>query len=87
MSVILPSRAIAFCVRNRIINTFCGQFTARNLSGIPELTRVRYPDVKRGSYAQLNEDDVSAFTELLDSNRVLTEYSDLEGKFMYFCMF
>ena len=51
----------------------------RNLSNAPELTRIRYPGVKRGNYAQLTTDDVTAFSEILDSNRVVTEESDLEG--------
>ena len=46
---------------------------------VPELTRIRYPGVQRGNYAQLQKGDVLAFNNILDQNRVITDVSDLEG--------
>ena len=48
-------------------------------NGLPELTRIRYPGVQRGNYAQLQKDDVMAFKGILDENRVITDITDLEG--------
>ena len=75
---------MALCARNRLSSRLCTTSALRKFSdmknNIPELTRIRYPDVQRGNYAQLQEDDVLAFKEILDGNRVITEESDLEGK-------
>ncbi|KAK6177589.1 hypothetical protein SNE40_015660 [Patella caerulea] len=43
-----------------------------------ELTRNRYPDLKKGPYADLTGQDVDYFSNLLPG-RVLTDASDLEG--------
>ena len=64
---------------SRIRNTTTSKLLARNLSGATELTRIRYPDVKRGNYSQLQNEDLVTFSDILDKNRVLTEESDLEG--------
>ena len=75
---------MALCARNRLSSRLCATSTLRKFSdmknNIPELTRIRYPDVQRGNYAQLQEDDVVAFNRILDQNRVISEESDLEGK-------
>ena len=84
MILLFPRTIMALCARNRISNTLCKTAAVRKFGDIknnpPELTRIRYPDVQRGNYAQLQEDDVLAFKEILDGNRVITEESDLEGK-------
>ena len=45
-----------------------------------ELTRVRYPNLKRGPYSQVNENDISSFKHMLPgSERVITDPSELTG--------
>ena len=46
---------------------------------IVPLTSERYPEVKRGNYVILEENDVKFFESILGSNRVLTEEEDLGG--------
>ena len=53
-------------------------------NNLPELTRVRYPDVHRGNYAQLEKTDVAKFTSILDESRVITDETDLEGNCVTF---
>ena len=72
--------AIVLCTRNRITSIPKNKFHIRNLSAITELTRIRYPDVKRGNFSQIENEDLVTFSEILDKNRVITEESDLEGK-------
>lgn len=43
------------------------------------LLQDRYPHVKRGDYAILNENHLTFFRDLLGDNRVLNEPSDCEG--------
>lgn len=66
------------CSRIRV--TMRSKCLTRNLSAVAELTRIRYPDVKRGNYSHIQNEDLEAFCEILDKNRVITEESDLEGK-------
>jgi len=62
-------------VQSTIIRSFA-QVTTNNV----ELTSVRYKDVvKRGSFAKLEDADISYFKSALDENRVVTEPSDLES--------
>ena len=78
---LLPFKsAMILFTKNRIRNTVRSKGLIRGLSTITELTRIRYPDVKRGDFAQIENDDLVAFSEILDKNRVITEESDLEGK-------
>lgn len=42
-----------------------------------ELTPVRYPHLKRGRYSRLQSSDLSHFSRLLGSDRLLTD--DLDG--------
>ena len=78
---LLPLKsAMILLTRNRISNRMTNKCLIRGLSTITELTRIRYPDVKRGDFAQIENDDLVAFREILDNNRVITEESDLEGK-------
>ena len=80
MAVILQRATLSFCKQHQVIQGMWGKLSRRGLSGVPELTRIRYPDVRRGNYAKLQEDDKVAFSEILGQNRVITEESDLEGK-------
>jgi len=66
-------------VCSRIRVTMRSKCLMRNLSAVAELTRIRYPDVKRGNYSHIQNEDLEAFSEILDKNRVITEESDLEG--------
>ena len=75
----LLRNAIILCTRNRITSIPNSKCHIRNLSAITELTRIRYPDVKRGNFSQIENEDLLAFSEILDKNRVITEESDLEG--------
>ncbi|XP_044268012.1 D-2-hydroxyglutarate dehydrogenase, mitochondrial [Tribolium madens] len=45
---------------------------------LPELTKDRYPHVKRGEFAKLDHNHLRFFRELLGENRVLTDPSDCE---------
>ncbi|KAF2905733.1 hypothetical protein ILUMI_00446 [Ignelater luminosus] len=49
---------------------------ARNF--LPQLTKDRYPDVKRGDYAVLNENHLFHFVDLLGVEKVLNDPSDCE---------
>ena len=49
-----------------------------NTSGVP-LTAERYQNVKRGNYANLEENDVKFFESILGNNRVLTQEDELNG--------
>lgn len=45
-----------------------------------ELTRVRYPDLKRGPYSNVTDTDISRFKEILPgAERVITDASELIG--------
>ncbi|KAJ8929674.1 hypothetical protein NQ314_017601 [Rhamnusium bicolor] len=57
-----------------------GLSQSRGLTGaLPELTKDRYPHVKRGDYATLDENHLRFFTELLGTNRIVTDPSQCEG--------
>ena len=49
-----------------------------NTSVVP-LTSERYQNVKRGNYANLEENDVKFFESILGTNRVLTQDDELNG--------
>ena len=46
-----------------------------------ELTRVRYPNVKRGRFGTITDNDLNYFESLLGANRVITDSTELEGYF------
>ena len=46
---------------------------------LPELTRVRHPEVKRGGYSALNQDDLLHFKSLLEPHRIISEEAELTG--------
>ena len=47
------------------------------------LTTQRYPKLKRGLYASLEDGDIKFFESVLGSSRVLTQQEDLMGKFFF----
>ena len=51
----------------------------RKYSTEVELTRNRYPNVKRGNYSQLEQNDVQVFQSILGDTRVLTKADELDG--------
>lgn len=52
----------------------------RQSSGnLPELTRIRHPEVKRGDYSKINGDDINYFSSLLQSHRIITDETELTG--------
>jgi len=52
--------------------------SVQQCSGV-QLTSERYPNLKRGDYGVLNNDDVAAFQKILDPARVLTDSSSVDG--------
>ncbi|KAJ3633747.1 hypothetical protein MTP99_010676 [Tenebrio molitor] len=56
-------------------SSICRGFASPTL---PELTKNRYPYVKRGEFAQLDQNHLKFFRELLGENRVLNDPSDCE---------
>ncbi|XP_074030155.1 D-2-hydroxyglutarate dehydrogenase, mitochondrial [Leptinotarsa decemlineata] len=46
---------------------------------LPQLTKDRYPHVKRGEYAKLDQHHLGFFKDLLGPDRVITDPSDCEG--------
>ncbi|CAG9859625.1 unnamed protein product [Phyllotreta striolata] len=54
----------------------------RQLSGagaLPQLTKDRYPQVKRRDFAELNEKHLGYFKNLLGENRVITDKDECQG--------
>ena len=51
---------------------------ASEVNSVP-FTADRYPNVKRGNYAILEENDVKFFEAILGKNRVLTQEDELNG--------
>ncbi len=45
-----------------------------------ELTSKRYPDLKRGGFASLEDSDLDAFKGVLGEDRVLTAEEDVDGE-------
>ncbi|KAK9869498.1 hypothetical protein WA026_003251 [Henosepilachna vigintioctopunctata] len=43
---------------------------------LPELTKDRYPNVKRANFEYINQSHLNFFTDLLGSNRVITDEAD-----------
>ena len=53
--------------------------SSRSLSSLPAFTHDRYPHLQRGRYAQLDNDDVTYFRQLLPGvGHVITDKDDLE---------
>jgi len=44
-----------------------------------KLTSERYPNLKRGNFSSLSDEDISTFQNILDPGRVLTDASQLSG--------
>ena len=66
-----------------LTRAFATSVTRRGSSGgggnLPELTRVRHPEVKRGGYSALNDDDLLHFKSLLEPHRIISEDAELTG--------
>ncbi|XP_064212864.1 D-2-hydroxyglutarate dehydrogenase, mitochondrial isoform X1 [Tribolium castaneum] len=63
------------CSLGILPSSVCRGFASPTL---PELTKDRYPLVKRGGFAKLDQNHLRFFRELLGENRVLTDPSDCE---------
>ncbi|XP_028148779.1 D-2-hydroxyglutarate dehydrogenase, mitochondrial [Diabrotica virgifera virgifera] len=50
-----------------------------SLGSLPQLTKDRYPHVKRGEYANLDQQHVGFFKDLLGLNRVITDSEECES--------
>jgi len=71
------------CVRTScaLLNTrraLSSSSVQRGGSGV-QLTSERYPNLKRGDYGVLNNDDIAAFQKILEPARVLTDSSSVDG--------
>ena len=66
-----------------LTRAFATSVTRHGSSGgvgnLPELTRVRHPEVKRGGYSALNDDDLVHFKSLLEPHRIISEDAELTG--------
>ena len=67
------------CVVKVIVNC-----SLRKYSTDVELTRHRYPNVKRGNYSKLEENDVKVFQSIVGNTRVLTQSDELDGILLLF---
>ena len=67
------------CVVKVIVNC-----SFRKYSTEVELTRHRYPNVKRGNYSKLEENDVKVFQSIVGNTRVLTQPDELDGILLLF---
>ena len=47
-----------------------------------ELTSVRYPSVKRGVFGTITDNDLKVFESIVGSNGVITDDTELEGRFL-----
>ena len=61
----------------------CQKYYSSEVNSVP-LTAERYPSVKRGNFAILEENDVKFFESILGSNRVLTQEDELNGNYFHF---
>ena len=80
----MPTRLFSLCSKcekfrlqkTRLVRSF----HLSRLHNTVELTRVRYPNLKRGPYSQVNDRDISRFKEILPgAERVITDSSELVG--------
>ena len=70
------------CVKQRLKWTklFGRHFSTSEGRSTVELTRVRYPNLKRGPYGSVGNTDINIFKEILPgAERVITEASELTG--------
>jgi len=66
-----------------VINFFSGDTnfemkTHTFLRRLSTLTRDRFPALKRGNFAILNDNDVQFFERILDKNQMLTDPEDVQ---------
>ena len=63
----------------RVGYNFCqNQYYSSEINSVP-LTTDRYPNVKRGDFAILQESDVKFFESIIGANRILTQEDELNG--------
>lgn len=56
---------------------FCRQLAS--VGALPQLTKDRYPQVKRGSFSKLEQTHLQFFRDLLGSNRVITDEDECQS--------
>jgi len=61
----------------RAISTSASQKSSAG--NLPELTRIRHPEVKRGGFSCLADTDIKHFQNILEPHRIITEDADLIG--------
>ena len=66
--------AFNFFSRSSII---CIKTTRRGLISEPPLTSVQYPELKRGPYSEITNDDLAKFSSLLDPHRVVQDPDEI----------
>ena len=63
----------------RVGYNFCqNHYYSSEINSVP-LTTDRYPNVKRGDFAILQESDVNFFESIIGANRILTQEDELNG--------
>ena len=63
----------------RVGYNFCqNHYYSSEINSVP-LTTDRYPNVKRGDFAILQESDVKFFESIIGANRILTQEDELNG--------
>ena len=67
----------------RQIRASSQNYYSSEVNSVP-LTADRYPNIKRGNYANLEENDVKIFETILGKNRVLTQEDELNGDILLF---
>lgn len=70
-------------IQNRIVRSHNNKHElhkvlCRARSSSVELTSVRHPEIIRGNYSRLTEDDLSVFRNILTTNRCVSDPADLE---------
>lgn len=70
-------------IQNRIVRSHnkheLHKVLCRARSSSVELTSVRHPEIIRGNYSRLTEDDLSVFRNILTTNRCVSDPADVES--------
>lgn len=66
-------------LHSKMFSQFVRQLTTNscNHQSVP-LTKVRYPHLKRGQYAEISEKHIQMFERIVSKNQILTDPSDVE---------